>query len=272
MPKSDKPRREFDSSVTRVAPVFSKLEHRTDAWLAKLLDLAASGIGRSDRPWANDDLAPQRVDFAHESSEMGHVKKKERALDPPRSLLVWLVENVQNPDARQLSVSPEVAKRRQKILERDPSTTAEALQALKRNDRAGAWSRFEGPTYPDVVIETNDALVVIEGKRTEPKATTRTTWMPIRHQMLRHLDAAWEIRGNRDVFGMFIVEAEPEVDVAAVPEKWIAAARQTTSPTALDESLPHRSAAERADIAAAFVGVSTWQIVCAEFGIQIDLS
>jgi hypothetical protein len=181
-------------------------------------------------------------------------------------LLAWLIENVENPSGRSLSANPEVARRRERILQRDPATMTEALRSLEQNGRAGAWCRFEGPTYPDVVIETSDALVIVEGKRTERGPTTHTTWMPGRHQMLRHLDAAWEIRGRRSVYGFFVVEAEPG-DHGKVPARWVQAATATVSDDAVTDSLPHRSREEGAGIAAALVGITTWQGIVAEFGI-----
>ena len=52
---------------------------------------------------------------------------------------------------------------------------------------------LEGRSRPDACFETDAMLVVIEGKRTERKATAVTTWMRTRSQMLRHMDAALEI-------------------------------------------------------------------------------
>lgn len=125
---------------------------------------------------------------------------------------------------------------------------------------------LEGPTYPDVLLVTPDAMVVIEGKRTEAGPTTSTTWRVGRHQMLRHLDAAWEIRGRRALYGFFVVEAEDERGM--VPRVWVDAASDTTSEAAIHASLPHRSPEERAGIAARFLGVTTWQAVVAAFHLD----
>lgn len=262
MTKKDTVRRQFDSSVTRVAPVFSILEQRTDAWVAKALDLAARELSAEHRPWIAEDMSPIRVDFADKSRG-----RRERGLRPPTSLLAWLLENIKNPDGQTLSTNPEIAQRRQRILDRDPVTMAEALRALDQKGQSSAWSRFEGPTYPDVVIETADALVIVEGKRTERGPTTHTTWMKGRHQMLRHLDAAWEIRERRSVYGFFVVEADPNAETK-VPARWIQAASATLSEDAVTSSLPHRSKEEQAGIAAAFVGITTWQAIVTEFGID----
>jgi hypothetical protein len=80
-----------------------------------------------------------------------------------------------------------------------------------------------------------------------------------RHQMLRHLDAVWELRGQRQVFGFFIVEGDAEGNP---PVQWLRAVRTTVEQRALDKSLPHRSPEERRLIADAFIGATTWQAVC----------
>jgi hypothetical protein len=53
-----------------------------------------------------------------------------------------------------------------------------------------------------------------------------------------------------------------------VPERWIQAAAATLSENAVKDSLPHRSTDEQAGIAEAFVGITTWQAIVAEFGID----
>lgn len=137
------------------------------------------------------------------------------------------------------------------------------------NDPAGGdWHTFEGQTQPDVFIQTPDIVIVIEGKRTEREPTTSTKWMPDRHQMLQHIDCAWEMACRRKVIGFFIVEGtarDPQV-----PPQWLEYARQTVSPEAIASSLPHRGPEEQRAIASAFAGVTTWQRVCQEFGIVFE--
>lgn len=114
-------------------------------------------------------------------------------------------------------------------------------------------------------IETSDLIVVVEGKRTEPAPTTDTGWMPGRHQMLRHLDCAWEIRGTKRVAGFFIVEGDGSGDI---PDAWRKVVRDTVSSGTIALSLPHRSGEEQNAIVSCFAGVTTWQRVCREFGIE----
>ena len=89
--------------------------------------------------------------------------------------------------------------------------------------------------------------------------------MPGRHQMFRHLDCAWEIRGNKRVLGMLIVEGSG--DDETVPDYWRDYSERLVSAEVVASSLPHRGPAEQRAIAGSFVGVTTWQRVCREFDI-----
>jgi len=143
---------------------------------------------------------------------------------------------------------------------------AEAMRLLGRDaiESERAWYVLEGPSCPDVFLETDDLIVVIEGKRTESGPTTATSWMPLRHQMLRHIDAVWDTRDGRQCVGFFIVESGA---AGETPNHWLNAARQTTKPNVLAQSLPHRSQEVRTQIADAFLGVTTWQMVCRALSI-----
>ena len=139
----------------------------------------------------------------------GHWGEHELGLQPPVALLAWLVRNLAPPrDASDLGDDAVVRKRRQ-LIDRDTATNSKALELLRSTPAERAWYVLEGRTYPDAFIETPDALVVVEGKRTEAGPTRDTTWMAGRHQIWRHMDAAWEIRGRRLVYGLLIVEGDP---------------------------------------------------------------
>jgi len=100
----------------------------------------------------------------------------------------------------------------------------EAMRLLGRDDAIErAWYLLEGPSCPDVFLETDDLIVVIEGKQTESGPTTNTSWMPLRHQMLQHIDAVWDIRNGHQCVGFFIVESGAEGET---PNHWLDAARQ----------------------------------------------
>lgn len=251
-------RRPRGSSRTRVGPVFNALVDLSPQhpnWVGRLLDLAVRDVAR--RPWAHQNLSPVE----------GRWSAKELGLRPPVSLLSWLVRNLD--PGKSPTGTGEVPEKRRGLAARDPAIIEEALGLLRSAGAGPGWHVLEGPTYPDVVLITPDALVVIEGKYTERSHTTDTTWMDGRHQMLRHLDAAWELRGRRAVYGLFIVDSG-EGSSTDPPPVWEEAAKATTSENVLRRSLPHRSQEETSAIASSFVGVTTWQAVCDEF--QIDRS
>jgi hypothetical protein len=121
------------------------------------------------------------------------------------------------------------------------------------------------------VIETRGALIVIEGKSTEPGPTKHSSWMKLRHQMLRHLDGAFsERKENQQLFGLFIVEGDPP-NVLDVPRVWLRAAEATRSPEAVAKSLPHRTEEECHELRDAFLGVVTWQSITQKFELPPDL-
>ncbi|MGE0816175.1 MAG: hypothetical protein AB7O28_10675 [Vicinamibacterales bacterium] len=236
----------YDSSRTRVAPVFNYLYCRDISgrtWLPGLLSL----VGVECPPLPPRALA--RADWW----------PREAAVPAPLDLLLWLAENCVQPSVPSATGTDATKRRRTALLNRDPSVLAEARAALRAGRTSKAWCALEGPSQPDVFLETKDLLVVIEGKRTEPGPTTSTWWMPVRHQMLRHIDAAWNARGDRKVVGLMIVDgAEGE---HAVPSPWREYRKSLEGSSAVNESLPHRSVAERGDILRAFAGVTTWQAV-----------
>jgi hypothetical protein len=242
----------FDSSLTRVVPVFDHLLASTvdPSWLARLLALPEGGSPRGAL-----DVGERIVDHGW--------GPREKALPAPISLLRHLVE--QAAGGRRISAGqPEM---RRRLFAGDSTARDEALRLLQQGAAGRGWHVLEGASKPDAYLETDRLIIVIEGKRTEPGPTTHTTWMPVRHQMLRHLDAAREHGQGKTVVGFFIVEGD-RADRA--PDTWVQAAVDTISAGALTASLPHRSADVRGQIAAGFLGVTTWQRLCSEFGIRFD--
>ena len=158
--------------------------------------------------------------------------------------------------------------KRARLLEGDHEVMAEALRLLRSEYVPRAWYIFEGRTCPDVLLIAKDAIVVVEGKRTEPSATTDASWLPRRHQIWRHIDAAWELRGRRAVYGFFIVEGDPEDEGWSVPKHWRSVASHALSPDVLGTSFQHRSGEDSQAIASALLGVTTWRQVCERFSLD----
>ena len=253
----------YDSSRTRVAPVFGRLQCLDPSgrlWLQGLLELA------NTRKLPSPQAGTSRLRLAK-------WWPKEAKLAAPPGLLRWLLENAEEPrSAAAWGRSPEVMANRRRVVDRDADTLAGALKSLQeRRPSRRAWYVLEGPSQPDVFLDTAEAVVVIEGKRTEPDLATSTAWMPVRHQMLRHLDAAWEHRQGRRIYGLFIVEAEEGTASVGPSSAWHQAVEMAIAEEVLEGSLPHRTPDERSQIAGALLGVTTWQVVCDEFQIPREV-
>jgi hypothetical protein len=241
-----------DSSKTRVEPVFDGLVKADPTiWLPRLLALPMAG-----------NSVPISPNFSYSITNC-RWGNNEQKLAPPVSLLSWLIRHPRKPTSGKLSEDPAKAVKRQEWIDGSNDRIAEGLGLLRSNPTQEDWHIFEGETQPDVFIETKNLIVIIEGKRTERSPTTKTKWMHGRHQMLRHIDCAWEMRGNKAVVGFFIVEGLAKSE--EVPSEWMAFAKETMSESAITSSLPHRGPAEQSEIASAFAGVTTWQRLCREF-------
>lgn len=258
----------FDSSKWRVQPVFDELRKQDKTggnWLATLLSLPGRE-GRDQLVLSPDAIGrlEQAAWTSKGDSEPGW-NPAERRLPAPAALLNWLVDNVEGPRSTKGWGSDATREKRELLVQRDPKTRDEAHALLRSALKSNSdWHVLEGDSCPDVYLQTSRAIVVIEGKLTEATPTTSTTWLSGRHQMLRHIDAAWDQRNGRDVYGFFIV------DNLEAPG-WRGSASKTVEPEVLRRSLPHRSAAERKEIAEAFLGITTWRDVCRDTGINPEL-
>lgn len=261
----------YNSSRYRVQPVFDALraQDRTGrSWLAPLLGLPHRA-GRAPL-----ELSPDQVGELQEAAWC----PTEQALPAPRGLLLDLVMHTQEPKPERQSKpgqapndawgEGDVGAKRRLLYARDATTQQEACELLfgtrAPTPGLGHWEILEGSTCPDVYLQTPKTIIVIEGKFTESAPTVDTKWMRVRSQMLRHIDAAWDQRDGRDVYGFFIVED----DTAGA---WNTACADTLAPEMLSKSLPHRSDATQAEIANAFLGITTWDRVCAAFGLPKSL-
>jgi hypothetical protein len=240
-----------DSSRTRIAPVFDVLQGRRNDWVRALLLLSRGG----SQPAV--DLEGLDLEF-----HKGYWGKTERSFDPPVALLSWLIRH-----PTPLLLAPPAVPERTLLANGEPAVVARALHALRTSAAPKGWHLLEGPTVPDVMIETPDALIVIECKGSEPKETPNSAVLTGRHPMWRHIDAAWEIRGRRRVFGFFIVPGqEPD---GGVPPDVEAAFGEALGEAVLEANFPHRSTKERDAIAPCFLGGTTWNLVCKAFNISL---
>jgi len=190
----------------------------------------------------------------------------ERTLSPPLELLEWLVCNITKEQVAKSSDKGETRKKRKALASGDPDVLCEALCLLREGKRGRQWFVLEGQSRPDAYLETDSLVLVVEGKRTEPLPTNDTAWMHYRPQLIRHMDAAWEVAEGRVVLGLLLVEGKTG-DPMSVPMKWLRDSEMHLQHDHLAASLPHRSDQERLEIGAGILGAATWQSVCHEFSI-----
>ena len=251
----------FDSSRTRVAPVFDHLfasDPSGAAWLDRLIALGSRVQSVPAVPTG------QRLVDAHGPRWGRH----EASLRAPRTLLAHLVRTI-TPDqvAADVDSSAETRLKREALARRDERAVAEGLQALEAGHDGKKWFVLEGESRPDALLETEDVVLCIEGKRTERSCTSTTKWMGERSQLVRHMDAAREAYAPKRVLGLLIVEGSDGEEGLTPSEFWRAECAAQFAPKMLADSLPHRSDIERQVIAKGILGVATWQGVCREFGI-----
>lgn len=262
-----------NSSVHRVRPVFNALAALDPtglSWLSTLLSLpsrsdrhnlrvdAASLGPLEDAAWSCDSKTDNVL-----IRELGwHLT--ERKLPAPMALLEILVDSLVPPRSESAWGRGETATKRRLLARGDATTRKEAHTLLGGPPRPSRWEILEGPSSPDVYLQTANTIVLIEGKFTERKPTNHTTWMSTRSQILRHLDAARDIACGRKLYGFFIVES-------ADAPGWVNAVTETLSARMLEQSLPHRSADQRAAIADSFLGLTTWRMVCDATGLPLSL-
>jgi hypothetical protein len=121
----------------------------------------------------------------------------------------------------------------------------------------GTWWAFEGATSVDCLLETNDFVLAIEGKRDE-QLSTRTEWVKLRNQLARNLEIAENLSRGRRYGALLIVERNEDL--------------KQSEPASLAKSLkrdvPHYTDAERDFLMRHFIGSVTWADVCQATGLD----
>ena len=189
----------LDSSKTRVAPVFDRLfdcDPTGAVWLDRLIRLG-SRASEVDLPSPVGELVP------------GHLRwweRNERRLSPSLGLLEYLVRNITAEKVMESRTSEKTRRKRLALARRDLDVVQEALTRLRAGEKGKEWFVLEGESRPDAYIETDSIVLVVEGKRTERSTTNKTTFMPWRSQLIRHMDTAWEVADGRRVLACIIRE------------------------------------------------------------------
>lgn len=262
-----------NSSITRVRPVFQQLlakDPTGTSWLPQILRLSkSSGLsgGMGSDPGKVLPAVSQRRTYGDRVQGSIELERCfEFSVAPGASFLRWLVENPDRltwplSEGRRLSYSATTQARREALvgLVSDSARSEAQASALRSLDRNGPekssrrWWAFEGFTEVDCCIETDRAVLIVEGKRTESLSES-TAWYSGRNQLHRNLEAARELAAGRE-FGVLVV-GEQEIPESAIGNP--------------EAGLPHLTAAERAELMSHYLGSLTWAQVCAATGIEYD--
>ena len=246
---------DYNSSKTRVAPAFSKIMKNPEPFFALLNHECNIDCHSSTKI--------QTIMFAGKS----HKEPCEKQLPPRPDYLKELLKNfTQNANLSKLKGKTDETSLQRLALAKNTSAK-ELNKALALVDQLdlrkspSAWYVLEGSTKPDVFIETDAFILVIEGKRTEHGPEIGTKWDPKRHQMIRHIEGALQYaylnskNNPKPVYAIYIVE-ESSVN----RYNWNIYAAQDNKPYV--DSLPHlykNFPEEFAKVKKAFRGILTWQ-------------
>ena len=244
----------FDSSMTRVRPVFKQLYGRDPAgasWLAKLLALGSR---------REDVGLPKEQDWTGALDECPQFERPELS---PANYLEWLVLNPNELDWRQLEARPggaETNRMRTQLRGSNQEVQGEAVRRIRAGQRrfgGGQWHVFEGTTKVDCAITAKHVTVFVEGKRTESTLTERVTWHQARHQIFRNLDCLRDVCTTRHYYMMLIVE-----EGTSLMEQ--AQALDQNADIAI-KSWPHLLDAGRRELFSHYLGFTTWQRIAEQF-------
>ena len=183
----------FNSSLTRVKPLGDAIINNHNL-VNRLLSLVMSGDSVEMGDFNNSNV--------FYSGGQG-----EKALKPSPSHLAAIIEKIINDEkfrsyVRNKDKSTKNNKiLRSKLFDLDLDTIEMAKSGFKE------WNTFETDSYPDLFIENDKFIIVIEGKRTESDITRSTTYLPHRCQMVRHIENALEYcKGKKNIIGFYIIE------------------------------------------------------------------
>lgn len=267
----------YDSSATRVWPVFQGLIQKDPSglsWLPQILSLPQGPYGLAAQ--LRDQVTPLVTHWLQKRKIGGNVLKNfgggdiemeacfEKTIPPSQGFLRWMIHNPDRltwPRRGRQTYSQIAQEKRERLFGRhgekaQAATQAEALAELDRlgADRGhGKWWSFEGITHVDCYLETENMILLIEGKRTET-LSSRTDWYPDRNQLVRSLEVAQEISVSKNFAVLVIAENKIDPITAQVVER----------------SLPHFTPEERADLMQHYLGCITWRDACQVTGISYE--
>lgn len=275
--KSHKLKGVKNSSITRVRPVFQKLLHLDltgKIWIPKLLQLCNLNQENSKSILLNftnlkTEITRKRpyIDRVLKSYGIKSIELEncfEKSLPPPSRFLEWLIKNIDKFISNKIkSKNANTIKNRSDLfgsngIDAQKSAQHLALSQLQlktAKKSKNEWWAFEGFTEVDCYLETENLILLIEGKRTEPLSSS-TMWYPERNLVIRNLEVAQEAAQEAGkAFGVILISEELiQFDLEKEAQK----------------GLPHFSKDEIDDIIRHYLGNITWKDVCDVNGISFS--
>jgi hypothetical protein len=259
-----------NSSITRVRPLFHKLFSKDwsgETWLPALLHLATDN--KSFAESLANNVTPLKMSLLYRRPFKDRVLKAhgvdaieledcfECLLPPPHDFLEWLIRHpgaMTWPDNGRRCFGQTTQRLREKLFAGEVWAAEEALAALKASPPKGSarkWWAFEGFTEVDCYLETENLVLFIEGKRTEPLSSA-TDWYPKRNQLVRNLEVARSTAKGK-TFAVMVLCEEPLAHLT--DQEFI-------------EGLPHLQELETLDMRNHYLGCVTWREACEATGVS----
>jgi hypothetical protein len=267
---------EFNSSVTRVWPIFDYLFNRDSTgieWFPQLLrmgsEFASANHGIDNEP---GPLLPHLAQFdrnlpglskkvlgSTRAAQIARIRNAfESDIPPSDEFLRWLLENPERLEWPLKNRRKKVKRTygdltqqlRMRLVSGDRDCRNEALIELDAVGVSGSqmkWWAFEGFTSVDCRLETDKLLVLIEGKRTE-SVSSSTEWFSRRNHVIRNLEVARSLSGGKKNYAVLVCA---ENDVTFEEESWA-------------DSLPHMTEFEHQDLRSHFLGCVKWSAIAKE--------
>jgi len=259
----------FNSSITRVRPVFKQLIHRSKTeWLTDILNLFPSEYAKSLA--TNTGLiSPETVKFCLYNDKILGQKEYgidtielekcfEYSMEPSVNFLRWLIMNPNMltwPKGMKYSKNTEI--KRRVLIGGDTEIKEKALAELFKcgsNKSSKKWWAFEGFTEIDCLIETDSLILAVEGKRTEDGPSKSTSWYKNRNQIIRNLEVLQQKAMNKP-FAVILIDDKNDFKLTQKD---------------IYLGLPHMTVEERIDLITHYLGSVTWQKVCEATGINYN--
>ena len=190
----------YNSSVYRLKPLFDIISNEQN--IVEMLNLLLSTVALDEEKSLGEYCIEGQVyDIRYDGAKDG-----EKPLRPKFKHLIAILDYLgkQNPKLLCDRFCCEL-----KDLDIRITTAKEDIRQMYLSD----WplpkhkAVMEGNSFPDVYIETDSEIIVIEAKWTESKTTTQTTYLENRNQLARHIQAALVLgeKTNKRVISFYIV-------------------------------------------------------------------